>query len=781
MNEQELDQLLNDLRQEAPDAAAEAAARRRVWDRISGGAVCAQFREQFAAYREGGLAEAPRMLLEDHLARCANCRRVFNPAAGNIVAMPAGPAPARRFAVPRWAIAAGIAAVALFAGRDTIDRALAPGGPRATVAATNGNLYALQAATLESGAAVGDGEVIRTAAGARAQLRLADGSMVELNERTELSIAGAWSGQTIHLERGDIIVHAAKQRRGYLKVVTRDSEAAVKGTIFTVSAGTAGSLVGVVEGAVAVTQPGTERVLQPGEQAATTAALGKVTVREAVSWSEEREKHFALLGELAAISRQLPAIEARAAGKALAMLPPDVQIYAAIPNLGPTVNQAVALIEERSRDNAALREWWGSASAERVKSMIERFRVLAPMIGDEMVFLVMKPGMALMMAEVKTGQAEALAAELTRLMPAGGAYRIQDGMLLVSDSAPHLQTAAALLGQGAQTEFAQELGRRYARGVAWMVGADVKALQGEERKALAGTPAVRYAFAEQRMVEGNEENEATVQFDGPREGVAAWLAAPGSAGSAEYASSDAVAVFSAATRNPRQIFDDAIGLAPGIAEHVREFEARTGVNVANDLAAALGTDFTLSLETATIPIPGWVAAVEVYQPSTLNAAIARLAESYNREAPAERKLTLARETADGREWHSLTMSGIGLHWTFDRGYWLVAMDRAVALRAMATRESGFPLVRSAKFRAQMPTLAGTQISGFAWFNLGSTADLLAGFAKSPAMRKLLAVREPSLITFNGETERIQIASRTRFTNLMLDTMLSAGAGRTRPR
>jgi hypothetical protein len=81
----------------------------------------------------------------------------------------------------------------------------------------------------------------------------------------------------------------------------------------------------------------------------------------------------------------------------------------------------------------------------------------------------------------------------------------------------------------------------------------------------------------------------------------------------------------------------------------------------------------------------------------------------------------------------------------------------------------------------MPTLAGTQISGFAWFNLGSTADLLGGFAKSPAMRRLLAVREPSLITFNGETEQIQIASRTRFTNLMLDTMLSAGAGRTRPR
>ena len=33
-----------------------------------------------------------------------------------------------------------------------------------------------------------------------------------------------------------------------------------------------------------------------------------------------------------------------------------------------------------------------------------------------------------------------------------------------------------------------------------------------------------------------EENEATLLFAGPRTGVASWLAGPGSAGSAEYAS-----------------------------------------------------------------------------------------------------------------------------------------------------------------------------------------------------------------------------------------------------
>ena len=176
-----------------------------------------------------------------------------------------------------------------------------------------------------------------------------------------------------------------------------------------------------------------------------------------------------------------------------------------------------------------------------------------------------------------------------------------------------------------------------------------------------------------------------------------------------------------------------------------------------------------------VPIPGFISAIEVYQPATLNATIARLVEAYNREAAAERKLVLKQESVDGRAWHSLTLSGLGLQWTFDRGYWIVSMDRAVAVRALATRAGGFPLVRSAQFKAQMPTLAGVQTSGFAWFNLGSAADIISSLAPSPQLKKFLAIREPSLITFNGETERIQVASRTRLTSLMLDTMVNFGA------
>ncbi|MBL8237850.1 MAG: FecR domain-containing protein [Bryobacterales bacterium] len=767
MNEQELDQLLNDMRQEEPAPATVNAARERVWNNLSAGPACAQFRGEFDAYRNGELTENQRMLLEDHLTRCAGCRRVFNGA--DVVPMTPAAAPKRKITVPKWVIAAGIAAVSLFLGRGYIDQALAPSGPRATLAASSGAVYALNAASLDAGAAIGDGEVVRTAAGARARFRLADGSLVEVNERTELSVKAERSGTTILLERGDIIVRAAKQRDGYLKVVTRDSEAAVKGTIFTVSAGTAGSLVGVVEGSVAVTQPGTQKLLKPGEQTTTAAALSKVSVRDAVAWSDEKEKHFALLTELASIEKQLPSQSTRTAARAVSMLPPDVQIYGAIPNLGPTMTTAVSLIEQRSQDNEVLREWWGSQNAAQMKVLIERARVLSPMIGDELAFMLVKSNVPLLIAEVKAGQERALAAEMTKLLAAGGAYRIDKGILMVSDTVSHLNLLAGQLGQGAATPFGQELSKRYARGVKWLLGADLTVMGKNVQN-------IRFAFAEQRTVQGVEENEATLLFNGPRAGMAAWLAAPGSAGSAEYASADALAVFSAATRNPRQIMEDMMALAPGFGAHLREIEAKTGVNPVNDIAAALGTDFTLSVETATIPIPGFVAAVEVYQPATLNATIARLTEAYNREAPAERKVVLKQESVEGRVWHSLTLSGFGFHWTFDRGYWILSADRAVAIRAIATRGGGFPLIRSTAFKGQMPTLTGVQTSGFVWLNLGPAAGMLSSFHSSKQFQQFLAVREPSLITFNGETERIQVASRTRLTSLMLDTMMNAGVG-----
>src|SRR5262245_29287733 len=226
MSEDRLERALQEMKAEDVDAVTIEAVRERVWENVTNaaGAVCAEFRQDFPAYLGKALGTGRRLLVEDHLSRCPSCRTRIAEMKGErtVVAMPVRPS-------SRWvrggmlAAAAALFLAVVYVGRDTIDAMMAPGGPRATVVSAEGDLYRVSAGALQAGAAIGERESVRTGPGARAVLRLADGSTVDVNERTELYVTAAWSGQAIHLQRGDIIVTAAKQRRGRLRVLTRDS------------------------------------------------------------------------------------------------------------------------------------------------------------------------------------------------------------------------------------------------------------------------------------------------------------------------------------------------------------------------------------------------------------------------------------------------------------------------------------------------------------------------------------------------------------------------------
>ena len=311
-------------------------------------------------------------------------------------------------------------------------------------------------------------------------LRLADGSMVDVNERTELFVTAAWSGQAIHLQRGDIIVKAAKQRRGHLRVLTRDSIASVKGTVFAVSAGMGGSVVSVVEGSVAVNQPGREVVLSPGEQAASIPALAS-SVAQAVSWSPEAESYLELLGSFVKIERELanfPA-ELRTNSALLPYLPAGAVVYGTVPNPGVTIGRALALAEEQSAQNATFGAWWNSETGRMLRQMVDRVQSVNPLLGDEIVFCASIAAdcdepVPMVMARVQPGKRAELASALEGLFAEAGeapaSYSVSDDLMVVSDSPSHLAWALAHLGQGAGSPFAAAIGERYRRGVGWLIG-----------------------------------------------------------------------------------------------------------------------------------------------------------------------------------------------------------------------------------------------------------------------------------------------------------------------
>ena len=199
MSEDRLDSALEEMKQEAVDAATLEAARARVWNTLTNTAVdgCAEFRPDLPRVRERNphrrqarAAGRPRQPLHrvPHRAGRDEGRTAGDRHAAAIVFAAGGvgePSPPP----PRWCFSV------LYLGRDTLDAWMAPGGPRATVVSASGGLYRLSGGALEAGAAIGEKERIRTGPGAHAVLRLADGSTVDVNERTELFVTAAWSGQ----------------------------------------------------------------------------------------------------------------------------------------------------------------------------------------------------------------------------------------------------------------------------------------------------------------------------------------------------------------------------------------------------------------------------------------------------------------------------------------------------------------------------------------------------------------------------------------------------------
>ena len=327
MTNQDFDRLVNSIRDDVPDAEAARAAADRVRERLGAGEspneFCAQFRADFEAYRAGRLAEGRRMLLEDHLHSCVACRREYS-GAKNVLVIPTRSRPVNRRL--GWAAAAavliGALAIGGYALSPRIDRAMAPSGARGTVASVAGTLVLVsESATmpLAAGAEIAEGQEIRTGKGSRAVIRLRDGSRVEMAERSDLELSERWSGKTIRLARGSVLVEAAKQRRGRLEVATPDSLVSVKGTIFGVTWGLKGSRVSVVQGEVKVDHGGLSKLLHRGEQSATDQSMALTSVATDIAWSQNAAQYLAMLGDLAAIQKQIDQIPASGAALFLAV------------------------------------------------------------------------------------------------------------------------------------------------------------------------------------------------------------------------------------------------------------------------------------------------------------------------------------------------------------------------------------------------------------------------------------------------------------------------------
>jgi hypothetical protein len=850
MKNEKFDRLLSAIRNEQVDDKVVAQAAGRVWNSIAGTPVadasphklrsCEDFQALIPQYLGKQLAGARALLLEDHVHACVACRHAVERARDGEQQTVWRPEIKRRRNLPvwRWAMAAAAVAVVAFVAL-ALSRGVVPGqqGVRGVVQNVDGSLYAVKGDTVHivpAGYEIWSGDEIRTAKGARAVVRLVDGSLVEMGERADISLSREWKGTTIHLDGGQVIVQAAKQRTGRLYVATGDGLVSVKGTIFSVNRGIKGSRVAVIEGVVRVDYGERTSELHAGDEVTSSANVSTNPISDEIAWSRNAAKYLALLGDFAVLQKQFAAIPGpglRYSSDLVSYVPDDTVVYVAIPNLAATLGEASQIFEDRLRQSPALRQWWHQqqkGNGPKIEDVVDQLKTFSSYLGDEIVVAVGKNGPTygapVMLARVRQPGLESFLEKENRRLSSKGSQSalqmtrspwavssakgqallvyIKDDLLMASSDAAELQRAAARVQQSSARHFAetplyQQIVRSYQEGAGWLLCADMEQIvagnvqDGSNHDLPPGIGDVRYLTMEHREVGGKTDNRADLTFASERQGVASWLAAPASMGSLEFVSPEASMVTSAVIRNPRSIMEGLFQMMgtgdANFSQHLSEFEAKTGVNVLDDLAAPLGGEVTMAFDGPMLPTPRWKLILEVYDPATLQATIAKLVDTYNREGSAEgRSLQLAKRQVGSQTYFvisNLQRANSEVDYTFVDSYLIAAPDRGTLARAIQDRQAGYTLTHASAFQALLPSDGYTNFSAIFYHNIGPVIGPIAEQLKSSgaltsqqrrSIDVLTANSAPGLIYAYGKPDRIVVASNTGFMGFDLGTLLTMG-------
>lgn len=857
MKNEKFDRLLSAIRNERVDDKVVSQAGDRVWNSITEASPadlsthklrgCEDFQALIPEYLAQQLPGARALLFQDHIRACVECRHALNHARAR--ARDSEPravwrpeAKRRGFPVWRWAMAAtAVAAVALAALALSMGAFPGQHAVRGAVQNVDGSLYAVTGngvRMIPAGYEIRNGDELRTARGSSAVVRLLDGSLVEMGQRADISLSRGWKGTTIHLDGGQVIVQAAKQRTGRLYVATDDCLVSVKGTIFSVNRGIKGSRVAVIEGVVRVDYGGQTSELNAGDEATSSANVSKIPVQDEIAWSRNAAKYLALLGDFAILQKQFAAIPGpglRYSSDLVQYVPENTVVYVAIPNLANTLGEAGRIFQERLQQSPALRHWWRQqqkGSGPKLEDVLDQLTTYNSYLGDEIVFAVGKNGSThsapIVLARVKQPGLESFLQKENRRLSSKGSQAtlqtvrnpwavsaasgqallvyVKDDLLMASPDAAELQRAATRVQQSSASGFAetplyQQIVRSYQQGAGWLLCADMEQIAARNVQSgnNSGLPPeignVRYLTMEHREVGGKTDNRAELTFASERQGVASWLAAPASMGSLEFVSPEASMVTSAVIRNPRNIMEELFQMIgsgdANFSQHLSEFEARTGVNVLDDIAAPLGGEVTMAFDGPMLPTPRWKLIFEVYDPATLQATIARLVDSFNRESSAEgsaegRSLQLTRRQVGAQTYFVLSSQrqpNSEVDYTFVDSYLIAAPDLGTLSRAIQDRQAGYTLTHSPGFQALLPSDGYTNFSAIFYHNIGPVVGPIAEQLKSSgaltaqqrqSIDALTANSAPGLIYAYGEPDRIVVASNTGFMGFDLGTLLTMG-------
>ncbi|HEX6898693.1 MAG TPA: FecR domain-containing protein [Thermoanaerobaculia bacterium] len=836
-----------------PKQVDDAAA--RVWARLSQGAVaeapatavaeapvagslhgCEDFQTLIPAYLRGELSPARALLVEDHTRSCVPCRRALREAREGKVAGERHPVRKERNRTA-WLAAAAVLAVALGFGVFTlIQEMLAGGANMASVQAVEGTLYRVSGDSSQpigAGESIDEGDVIRTAKGSTALVRMTDGSTIEMAERASFAFDAGRKGNTIELERGNVIVHAAKQRDRHLFVATRDALVSVRGTIFAVNSGIKGSRVSVVEGEVRVEQAKRDAILHPGDQVTTHASVERVPVKAEIAWSRDAKQYEELLAELTALGKEIDARVSRPglrySTRLLDLAPAGTTIWIGLPNLSQSLSQTQTILDEKIAESPSLAKWWtdtlrSSGNERKFREMIEKIGDLGRNLGDEIAVAFDASGDdehgLVLLAEVTNEAAfrATLEAELAEINTREGKESLRivtdlnaapqgdvmllwigNGLFVASPSIDQIRAVAAGGGGFASSPFRAKIARQYNDGSGWLFAADLHSLiekgqaeeSAEDRQTAErlGILDVEHFIVDRREIDGRAETRAALTFSQQRRGVASWIAAPAPMGSIGFYSPETNLAAAFVVKSPVAIVDELLNLNPEFAQDLEKLRSETGLDLRNDLAAPMGGEVAVGVDGPVLPNPSWKLVAEVYDPARLQQTFEKVVAHINTEIRQHGKseqLQIVTTESGGRTFYAIRANGapFELNYVFEDGYMVAAPSRALLERAIQLRESGVTLATHAKFRDLLGPDGQVNVSALVYQNLAplakSAGKVIPDAAKKgpnggPDIMRILATQGPTLYYAYAEPDRIVFAgSNQNPLGLNLGTLAGAG-------
>ncbi len=836
----DLNEAIAAVRADAPGEKDVQDAGSRIWARMQASEAeaisapapirgCEDVRTLLPAYVLGKLPAARALLVRDHLHECVDCRRLAQSGTEETLSW-AAPIAAARIGWSWRQYAAAAAVLALVAASVLIIRKefSAPAGMRAKVQSVQGTLYRVSPGSevaLKTGDELAEGEALRTGNGSHAFVQLRDGSLVEVNQRAEFSVALGWRNTAINLDHGDIIVQAAKRNRGHLYVVTPDCRVAVTGTVFAVNSALKGSRVSVIEGEVHVGYGGADHVLHAGDQVATSSSMSPVPVRQEIAWSQDLDKHLALLAQFAALQKkfeQIPMPGLRYTSDILGRLPANTVVYGSMPNVGEALNEANRIFQDQLQQSAVLREWWQKGHHQgdgmTFDQIVDKVHALSQYLGEEVVLVGTSgpheggPPNVAFVAPVRDanglrtflqtefsslgrnnqGEAGFQVLDEKQLRSAPTAQRehllavVRPDFVLFSPSVRTLQLLDAQLnaGQGtfSTTAFGQRVAQLYTNGAGFLLAVDLERITAEEKATAAkqavdhsGFGELKYLIVAHRDLSGVPDNRAVLEFAGQRQGVASWLAAPAAMGSLEFVSPNAGAAFSILAKSPALAFDDILrmsGRDPAkTQQEMAEAEAKLNVNLREEVMARFDGEITVALDGPVLPKPSWKLIAEVNDSDRLQAAIERLIEAVNQEAARHAKpgVQLQKEESGQQVFYHVRsleqkLTAPEIYYAFADGYLIAAPSRALVANALETHTGGNSLARSADFRSLLPRDEHGNFSGLFYQNLSPLLSPLASQLppqQLQSLKQLVADSKPTVICAYGAETRIEVVSSSQ--------------------